>query len=67
MKGLEHHVHKFEFYSVRCGHVRKYFEKESDMKRALLLKAHAGTHTQGEWDIDGAELCRERGIVRQRI
>ena len=37
------------------------------MKRALLLKAHTGTHTQGEWDIDGAGPCRERGIVRQRL
>ena len=30
----------------------KYFEKEYDVKRVLLLKAHAGAYAQGEWDIE---------------
>ena len=50
MKGLEHHAH--ELYSIHCGHVMKYFEKEYDVKRVLLLKAHAGAYAQGEWDIE---------------
>lgn len=50
---LEHHAHELELYSVHCGHIVKYFEKGYNVKRALLLKAHAGACAQGEG-------CRER-------